>query len=228
MQPQHLNQKLLPLLKRAGRLSRSRKTLFFSAIAVIIFAILINHFSSSKHHTRANETEALMYQQVKQSAETLTAMQQQLNNLTISLHDENTVIDIDSLTQSLTQLSTQIDHLQQENAESLKTIMASENAVVNQKLDELKSGVTELKDLQHPIHYLPADQLPFVVQTIDLIQQQPVVTIRYANKTQPLDIGYAIAGWELIAANYREQRAEFINSDKAHIVIHLAMTGVSA
>ena len=151
-------------------------------------------------------------------------MQQQLNNLTISLHDENTVIDIDSLTQSLTQLSTQIDHLQQENAESLKTIMASENAVVNQKLDELKSGVTELKDLQHPIHYLPADQLPFVVQTIDLIQQQPVVTIRYANKTQPLDIGYAIAGWELIAANYREQRAEFINSDKAHIVIHLAMT----
>ena len=69
MQPQHLNQKLLPLLKRAGRLSRSRKTLFFSAIAVIIFAILINHFFLFKTPHRANETEALMYQQVKQSAE---------------------------------------------------------------------------------------------------------------------------------------------------------------
>lgn len=228
MQSQHVSKKLLPLLKRAGRLCRSRKALFFAVIAVILLGTLFKHFSSSSTHTQAREVEALMYQQVKQSAETLTAMQQQLNSLTTSLNDQHTVIDVDSLTQSLTQLSAQIEHLQQENAQSLQAIMESENAVVNQKLDELKAGVTELKDLQHPIHYLPEDQLPFLVQTIDLIQQQPVVTIRYANKTQPLDIGYAIAGWELIAANYREQRAEFINGDQAHIVIHVGTAGVSS
>ena len=59
---------------------------------------------------------------MKQSAETLTVMQQQLNNLTTSLHDEHTVIDVDSLTQFLTQLSSQIEHLQQENAQSLKPL----------------------------------------------------------------------------------------------------------
>ena len=55
--------------------------------------------------------------------------------------------------------------------------MESENAMVNQKLDELKAGVTELKDLT-PDPLFARKSIAFVVQTIDLIQQQPVVTIR--------------------------------------------------
>ena len=215
-------------IKNSQIVSRKR-ILFGSAVLVIIvFAVTATQcHKNSKNESQTEKFNAIIIDQMKKSSELLINLQQQINDLTKALNTPQAVVDVDSLKQGLSQISSQIDTLQKDNATSLKEIMENENAVVNKKLDDLQAGVTELKDLQHPIKYLPAKELPFAVQSIDLIQQQPVVTIAYANKSQPLDLGYSVAGWELIKANYTQQRAEFKNKDDMHIVINLAMQGVS-
>lgn len=212
------------------KIKGSRKILFAGgAFLIVILVLSLSQCHNISHReSQAEQAQVVIYNQVKKSTEMLTQLQQKVDAMSEGLSSSQSVSDLDSLRQGLTQISNQIENLQKDNAQSLKEIMDSENAVVNQKLDELKEGVTELKDLQHPVKYLPAKELPFSVQSIDLIQQQPVVTISYANKTQPLDLGYSVAGWELVKANYVQQRAEFKNKDDAHIVINLAMQGVTA
>ena len=227
--------KAIEKICRVGCLSASiinkhgslRKLIFMTGAAVIVVLVLglSQCHTISKNKSQEAQADVIIYNQVKKSTEMLSLLQQKVDTLSQNLNSSQSVTDIDNLKQGLTQISTQIESLQKDNAQSLKEIMESENSVVNQKLDELKEGVTELKDLQHPVKYLPAKELPFSVQSIDLIQQQPVVTIGYANKTQPLYLGYSVAGWELVKANYGQQRAEFKNKDDAHIVINLAMQG---
>lgn len=209
----------------------SRKKILFSSAVLVLIVFVISATQChqvSKEESQTVKLNAIIVDQMKKSSELLVNLQQQVGNLTQALNTPQTVVDLDGLKQGLSQISSQIDTLQKDNAASLKEIMENENALVNKKLDELQAGVTELKDLQHPIKYLPAKELPFSVQSIDLIQQQPVVTIAYANKSQPLDLGYSVAGWELIKANYAQQRAEFKNKEDMHIVINLAMQGVSS
>lgn len=203
-------------------------------ILLVIFAGVLGLMFLALHHplhTKPSEKErfeAMMVAQIKQSSEELMGLQASMDALIQMMDNQQTVVDMDTIKQNLLELSTQITDMRDANAESLSQVIKEENTVVNQKLDALQTDVTALKDSRESIKYLDEKALPFHVESIDAIQQQVVVTVRYDNKSQPLDTSFSLAGWELIHASFSQQIAEFSNKDDAHVVVNLNAQAVQS
>lgn len=197
-------------------------------IALIITVYAYMHSSESKKSAETEKVNAAIYYQVQKSSKDLNLISQQVSELSNKLSQKRSVVELDSLKASLSKISTQIQSMKDENSHSIAQLMKNQGALVNQKLDSLQAGVTALQAAENKAVYLSEKELPFLVESVDLIQQQPVVTVRYDHKSQPLDIGYTLAGWELKKANFAKQCAEFRNHKDQHILVHLTQRGAMA
>lgn len=141
------------------------------------------------------------------------------------------------------QLSTVLTLLNQSNGadarrkiavlmDQMKTLSSESNQLMTRQIQEstaslqkqlkvIQHQLDQLKEAQKHIKYLKVSDLPFHVISIDNIQQNNVVTIDYNKTTFPIEIGSYVAGWKLIAADFVDQKAEFINSKEQHVVVDL-------
>jgi hypothetical protein len=240
-----LSQRIKQRLCRVGKLCKSLALLYFRklrcfkqlskkhqkivisgfAVVGVILAVLSGVHVLSATQSEAGHLNAAIYYQAKKSAKDLDALSDQVTRITEQLSSKRSVVDMDAIKQSLIQVTIQIKSISDENAESLRQFIQDENIVVNKKLDSLQLGVNSLQENMHKVTYVDEKELPFTVESVDLIQQQAVVTVRYDYKSQPLDVGYSMAGWELIKADFSKQTAEFINKKDQHILVHLIHGG---
>ncbi len=116
-------------------------------------------------------------------------------------------IDVASIKKSMGSLAKVAD-VQQVSTQ----ISSMQTDVDNQMTDLQKAIVTggEVKQFVNP------RVLPFKVLSIDVISEQPYVTIRYHDLITALGIGDSVDGWRIVAADYDAELAEFknIKSDK--------------
>ena len=69
--------------------------------------------------------------------------------------------------------------------------------------------------------FVDSNILPFHVISIDVIAQQPYVTVDYSNHIIPLATGESLAGWKIISADYDSGGVELSNDKDQFIKINL-------
>lgn len=96
---------------------------------------------------------------------------------------------------------------------------------VQQSLSGIKDDMdSQMSDLRKAIQsngkqYLDAKALPFKVISIDVISERPYVSIDYDHLTTALPVGSALAGWQLVSADYQQSTAEFKNSKDQYVKV---------
>jgi hypothetical protein len=166
----------------------------------LIFIYLIVHLHH-ENHTFLNQ---------------MNAVQQQITQL--SEEDVNT----DNVKSSLAHISTDISAIKSE--EALTATSTDMNKVENQ-LAIIKQAMDELKKLavqnNNGKEFIDAKNLPFKVLSVDVIAQQPFVSIQYDHHITPLGIGDTIAGWQIVDADYSNGSVEFKNNQSQYIKVNL-------
>lgn len=67
--------------------------------------------------------------------------------------------------------------------------------------------------------YLDPNVLPFRVISIDVISNQPFVSIDYAHHVTPFQVGDTLAGWQVVAADYDAAEVEFKNDKDQYVKV---------
>jgi hypothetical protein len=123
---------------------------------------------------------------------------------------------------SLTDISSNIVSMKQSvdnNAKSSElTKISSQINVIKENIDELKKMITESGNAKE---YLDTNILPFQVISVDVISQQPFVSIDYQHHVTPLGVGDTVAGWQITDADYASASVEFKNDKNQYIKVNL-------
>lgn len=171
-------------------------------IILIIFSFL--HFAWKTNH----DTQSVTAQ--------LNTVQRALNQL--SYHNQNP----EDFKDTLNSISNNMSSLQKSIDQSAKSSdvdkITAQITVITQSVGELKKLVAESGNGKE---YLDANSLPFKVISVDVISQQPFVSIDYQNHITPLGIGDTVAGWEIVSADYDNAAAEFKNSKDQYVKVNL-------
>ena len=69
--------------------------------------------------------------------------------------------------------------------------------------------------------YLDAKTLPFQVISIDVMAEQPLVSIDYDHRRMPLSRGDTLAGWQITEADYASSTVEFKNNQDQYVKVSL-------
>lgn len=120
--------------------------------------------------------------------------------------------DLSSFQKSLNELAKSSD------VQKVSGQLASMQNDIDAQMLDLKKAVASSNDAKQ---YLDAKVLPFHVISIDVISQQPFVSIDYANHITPLAVGDTVAGWKITAADYDAAQVEFKNAHDQYVKISL-------
>ncbi len=171
-------------------------------ILLILFSFL--HFAWKNDH----ESQSITAQ--------LNIVQRAISQL--SYHNQNP----EDFKESLNSISNNMISLQKSVDQSAKTSdidkITAQTVLIKQNIDELKKLVAESGNGKE---YLDVKNLPFKVISVDVISQQPFVSINYQNHITPLGIGDTIAGWQIVSADYDNAQAEFKNDKDQYIKVKL-------
>ncbi len=69
--------------------------------------------------------------------------------------------------------------------------------------------------------YLDAKLLPFQVTSVDVISQQPFVSVNYNHQMMPLGVGDSLAGWKILNADYAAMEVEFENDQGQFVKVRV-------
>lgn len=158
----------------------------------------------------------------------LTYSNQQLARLLMQGNDQRTTLvrdQISDIRAQLDKLSTVAQNAPEAKAlanlsDELQSVEKSMAIVA--KSTELQKIATDIDDrfshLENTVasnsqvkSYLDKKALPFQVISIDVMAEQPFVSVNYAHHTLPLGIGDSLAGWKVVHADYGAVDAEFVN-----------------
>jgi hypothetical protein len=146
----------------------------------------------------------------------LNTVQRALTQL--SYHNQNP----EDFKNDLTNISNNMSILTKSIDQSAKTSdidkITAQTMLIKQNIDELKKLIAESGNGKE---YLDAKTLPFKVISVDVISQQPFVSIDYQNHITPMGIGDTVAGWQIVSADYDNAKAEFKNSKDQYIKMNL-------
>lgn len=187
-------------------------------IIILVFVSLLGHSGSSSKNNDSKEG----------SVQTQKIISSQLNDIAIKLatigHDisrKNAVVDLDPVRQEIMAVENQTRTLSAKSNDLISHQISASTSQLETKLADISGQLKRLEDEKKHIKFLEVSDLPFVVNQIDNIQQENVVTISYNHTTFPINIGGYIAGWKLISADFSTQKAEFVNAKKQHVVVDL-------
>jgi len=171
-------------------------------IIMILFSFL--HLAWKSNH----ETQSVTAQ--------LNTVQRALNQL--SYHNQNPA----EFKDTLSNISNNMSALQKSVDHSAKTSdvdkITAQITVITQSVGELKKLVAESGNGKE---YLDVKNLPFKVISVDVISEQPFVSIDYQNHITPMGIGDTVAGWEIVSADYDNAAAEFKNNKDQYVKVNL-------
>ncbi len=173
-------------------------------ILIILIILSFLHFAWKSDH----ESQSVTAQ--------LNTVQRALNQLFYhNQKPQDFKESLNSISNNMTSLQKSID--QSAKSTEVEKIVA-QTTLIKQNIDELKKLVAESGNGKE---YLDAKTLPFKVISVDVISQQPFVSIDYQNHITPLGIGDTVAGWEIVSADYDHATAEFKNNKDQYVKVNL-------
>lgn len=183
--------------------------IIFSMILLILLGNENDHLSRIAYDQNKQE-KAIMnaLDDVSRNVQRLTAYSQK------SAEFKETLITIN---QNLTDIKTSVASLAK-TSDVLKVdsdvIAMQQN--MNEDMDDLKKMVvSQSKD------YLDPKVLPFHVISIDMLAEQPFISIDYNHHITPLTLGDSLAGWMIMQANYEKSYVEFKNANNKYVKVVL-------
>lgn len=197
---------------------------FFAVVMLVAMWVL---FFTAVYHPTVPAAANHDNPQMAHLVDEVSKMQSQLIHIDQALKAKpNTENDIVKLEAQMHTLTTSVSQLATQMNETLASSIQNSDLKLQEGLSAVSQSLDAMKQTKQPIQYLKPSDLPFEVIAIDSIEGQPIVSANYDYKTTPLDVGFNLAGWELLNANYAKQRAEFVNKQHQHVVIQLDKLGV--
>ena len=149
----------------------------------------------------------------------LDMLQNKISTLQDSMNKPTPEINLDGMTQQIQQLSQQLDDVRAQNFNHLDQALNQTETVLINKLDAIQQMVRHLDEKPQAIKYLPIQNLPFSVVSLDSIQHVPVASVAYDFKNVAIEKGDSLAGWQVLSIDYGMQRIEFENGKKERVLI---------
>ena len=149
---------------------------------------------------------------------TPTSVSDQLNSINAQLQSIQSALghkapgSLKDIKAQLNSVVYQIKDLISESNSDISQQIQDSSQTLQTELSGMKGQLTNIQQLSQPGSYIDASNLPFVVQFIDNVSGQNVVTVKYNNLLTPLSVGESLAGWTLINADYSSQYAVFQNT----------------
>lgn len=182
------------------------------------------HQVSASPHISTTHDEARDQTMHKQ----FDALSMTLSHIERTLSEKRSVVNVESLRKELARARGQATALAKQSNQLITQAIAKSTAQLNTRLETITQQLKMLQEKGKKIVFVHPSTLPFKVISINNIQQNDIVTIRYNHTTWPLNIGDYLAGWRLIHADFSAQRAEFVNQQKQHVMISLNRNDVHA
>ncbi|HVV68005.1 MAG TPA: hypothetical protein VHE99_03055 [Gammaproteobacteria bacterium] len=124
---------------------------------------------------------------------------------------------------TLVRLDTELTDLEKEIANTAKSTEVQKLSV---QLSDMQS---DLGDLSQTFaaqftnkKYIDAKKLPFHVLSLDVISEQPFISVDYNHHIIPLGIGDSLATWKIMSADYDTQTVELTNAQGQYVKITLS------
>jgi hypothetical protein len=96
--------------------------------------------------------------------------------------------------------------------------IASVKDDIDAQMNDMKKVISEGMGSKQ---FLETSALPFHVISVDVIAEQPYVSVEYANHISPLAIGDVLTGWRVIRADYESGLAEFENEKNQLVKVNI-------
>jgi hypothetical protein len=172
-----------------------------------------NFFVSTTIHKKNGNDHRQLVQQLNEVAIKMAAIEHHLAT--------DPLIYIEKIQLDLAKLKERTEQVALESRQVISHQIEQATLDLNQHLTVLTARLEKLEKEKTQAVYLFPSSLPFEIQHIDTIQQSTIVTVYYDNTTFPLEVGDYLAGWKLISVDFTEQKAEFINQKRQHVVVDL-------
>lgn|GEM_PF-2454123 len=203
-----------------NRLDSNRKWLIIGSgggliMLLIAILLLINHQDSAVSTLALNEnkrTSVVMRElnDINNQLQTLSSSPQNSEDFKTAISTINT--DLADIHKSISEVAKAAD------VQRVSSQISSMKDDVDSQMLDLKRAVANSQDAKQ---YLDPKVLPFHVISIDVISQQPFVSINYASHVTPFAVGDAVAGWQITAADYDAAQVVFKNDRDQYVKVSL-------
>ncbi len=223
---------LKTIFTRFKSLTLAYKVLYLFSIALIAIILLIMITSSLSHFRHSiNSEEGLNDHTINRPlpvtdnvSSDLTDLQAKLANIESMLSAKKSVVDVDRIKESIGELNEEILQIEDENKSQYGALHAEITNLFSQVITYQKQTTDKLNEIANANNKkicIAASNLPFVVQSIDMINGRNVVSVSYADMTSPLESSFSLAGWKLVESDYEHQTARFVNHTDQCVEINL-------
>ncbi len=215
--------------------SQYKKQLIIAGASLLVFiiiavmAVMLSHGKSNKATTTdAGSYQFSGYATTKPGEPGSNILSEQLTNISAKLgrveqkiSGGHAYVNLDQVRTELSTLHAEVTELAAQSNQLITKQIKSSTEQLQSQLVMIKKELALMSDKKMHHHELSASSLPFTVVSIDNIQQSEVVTINYAHRIIPLEIGDALAGWTLISASNIDQKAQFRNQNDNDVSLNL-------
>lgn len=156
----------------------------------------------------------------KALSEKMDNIQAQIGKVNLEIKKPQDKVDLTSITKEISRISGNLDSVKSDTNNVLAKSNRNNNILINE-IKDVKEKVVAIKGSSKETKYVDAKQLPFEILSIDVVQEVPVISIRYHFENFDLEKGDKIAGWKIRGLKYNNQIAEFINDKNEHVKISL-------
>lgn len=182
-------------------------------VLLIVIIFLIRHLTNSVSSLAIDESS-----QTRTIVAQLSDVNVQLQKLVTSSQDTKTFKNaLANLAEDVSAIEKNVNNLAKaSDVQAVSSEISSmHNDVDGQMLDLKRMVANSSKD------YLDPKVLPFHVISLDVISQQPFVSIDYDHHLTPLTIGDSMAGWQITSADYSSGQVEFKNDHNQYVKVLL-------
>jgi len=191
-------------------LNPTYKKYFLIGFPTVVFIFLVVMLFTLAHQD--TQLSKLMVElenkQMASTVEQINGMRSQIEKLAANTKDSSS---INQMNQELGEIEKDVTGVAKSN--ELQKIAADMVAHLN----ELEKSVVANN---HAKQYLDIKALPFQVVSVDVIAEQPFVSVDYQHHVLPLSVGDSLAGWKLVQADYAAVEAEFINNQGQYVKVN--------
>lgn len=212
---------LKALKNKNGNFNETHKKILFFFLEGLAFVLLLgillwvhhqNHVLANLANNGNKQTTVILHQidDINGQLQVLSASPENSKEFQIAL--VNMVNDFSNVKRSINDLAKTSDIQKVSNQVAL---MKSD---FDGQIGDLKKDVAASSDSKQ---FLDPKVLPFHVIAVDVISEQPFISIDYAHHITPLAVGDSIAGWRIVAADYDAAEVELENNQNQYVKVQV-------
>jgi len=189
------------MIEKLKTLNLPKMTPHSLAYAVLILLILLELIFSTFHVRAANQN--VLHR--------LDDINRQIVQISADNNRENFNASLSSINQEMKAIKSSVD----------ETAKVTDVQKVSTQISSLTQAIEALKKIMstnsNGKEYLDKSELPFSVNTIDVIAETPFVSVNYKHAAMPLEAGDSLGGWQLVSADYGSGKVEFKNDQSQYV-----------